>query len=58
MPRLALMPERLTEAGQGEDWAGQWDLDIQIVVDAESECGCATDDGCSSTCASACTSTP
>ena len=58
MSQSSLMAERLMEAGQDEDWDGQWDLDIQIVVDAESECGCATDDGCSSTCASACISTP
>jgi FxLD family lantipeptide len=37
----------------------EFNLDVQVTTDVavdSSNCGCQTDDGCSSTCSSACTS--
>lgn len=40
------------------DLCDEWDFDVQVTIDVAPECGegCQTDDGCSSTCASACVS--
>lgn len=53
---LATAPPDL--AANCRDPRGDWELDVQVITAADIECGCATDDGCSSTCASACTSAP